>query len=153
LKQALFINLKTKLALNFQIARKRIKISLKIDRRKINFIFFLQGHNKYVFLYEIFEFMTEEQQKIIRNFEVRVHQMFVLCDKLKEENVKLKSQLGEQINVNDSLRKENKQLQLKYDNLKVARMISVNGNDFKMTKSRLSNLMREVDKCIALLNE
>ena len=113
----------------------------------------MQGHNKYVFLYEIFEFMTEEQQKIIRNFEVRVHQMFVLCDKLKEENVKLKSQLGEQINVNDSLRKENKQLQLKYDNLKVARMISVNGNDFKMTKSRLSNLMREVDKCIALLNE
>ena len=97
--------------------------------------------------------MTEEQLKIIRNFEVRVRQVLFLCDKLKEENANLHSQLTEQKNTNDSLNKEIIQLQLKYDNLKVARIISVSGDNFKATKNRLSKLVREVDKCIALLNE
>ena len=120
---------------------------------KKKIVFSLQGRNKYVFLYGIFESMTEEQLKIIRNFEVRVRQTLFLCDKLKEENAKLQLQLTEQKSINDSLREENIQLQLKYDNLKVARMISVNRDDFKVTKNRLSKLVREVDKCIALLNE
>jgi len=97
--------------------------------------------------------MTEEQLKIIRNFEVRVHQILVLCDKLKEENANLQSQLTTQMGINESLNKENSQLQIKYDNLKVARMISVSRDDFKATKDRLSKLVREVDKCITLLNE
>ena len=97
--------------------------------------------------------MTEEQLKIIRNFEVRIRQMFFLCDKLKEENANLLSQLSAQKDVNDSLIKEKTQLQIKYDNLKVAKMISVGRSDFKTTKNRLSKLVREVDKCIALLNE
>jgi len=97
--------------------------------------------------------MTDEQLKIIRNFEVRVRQVFVLCDNLKEENAQLKLQLTAQKSINDSLNKENTQLQLKYDNLKVARMISVRRDDFKATKDRLSKLVREVDKCITLLNE
>jgi len=97
--------------------------------------------------------MTEEQLKIIRNFEVRIRQVLLLCDKLKEENVKLQSQLTEQKSRSDSLIKENTELQLKYDNLKVARMISVGRDDFKAAKNRLSKLVREVDKCIALLNE
>jgi len=96
--------------------------------------------------------MTEEQLKIIRNFEVRVRQTLFLCDRLKEENASLRSRLAAQENENESLSKENSQLQLRYDNLKVARMISVSGNDFKTTKNRLSRLVREVDKCIALLN-
>ena len=38
-------------------------------------------------------------------------------------------------------------------NLKTATAISLNGSDVKETKLRLSKLVREVDKCIALLNE
>jgi len=97
--------------------------------------------------------MTEEQLIIIRNFEVRVHQVLLLCDRLREENESLHSQFLAQKSINESLEKENSQLQLKYDNLKVARMISVNKNDFNATKNRLSKLVRDVDKCIALLNE
>ena len=97
--------------------------------------------------------MTKEQLNITRDFEVRVRQVLFLCDKLREENVKLQSQFTEQKSMNDSLRKEITQVQLKYDNLKVARMISANRDDFKTTKNRLSKLVREVDKCIALLNE
>ena len=40
-----------------------------------------------------------------------------------------------------------------YANLKSARIISINDNELKDTRQRLMKLVREVDKCIALLNE
>ena len=46
-----------------------------------------------------------------------------------------------------------KELEINYTNLKTATTISLNGSDVKETKLRLSKLVREVDKCIALLNE
>ena len=46
-----------------------------------------------------------------------------------------------------------RQLEAKYINLKNARILSINDNDLRDTKQRLAKLVREVDKCIALLNE
>ena len=46
-----------------------------------------------------------------------------------------------------------KSWKINYTNLKTATTISLNGSDVKETKLRLSKLVREVDKCIALLNE
>ena len=43
-------------------------------------------------------------------------------------------------------------LQTDYANLKTAKMIDISSEDMKNAKSRLSKLVREVDKCIALLN-
>jgi predicted RNase H-like nuclease (RuvC/YqgF family) len=76
-----------------------------------------------------------------------------LCDSLKQENADLKLLLAGQKALNESLTEENEQLKNKYDNLKMAKIISVRQNDFSTAKKRLSNLVREVDKCIALLNE
>lgn len=39
-----------------------------------------------------------------------------------------------------------------YQTLKTARMIEVSGGDIKESRARLSKLIREVDKCIALLD-
>ena len=41
----------------------------------------------------------------------------------------------------------------RYNDLKTATAISLDGSDVKGTKQRLTKLVREVDKCIALLNE
>ena len=95
--------------------------------------------------------MTEEQLKIIQNFEIRVHQLLLLCNNLREEKANLHSQLAEQKSINDMLNEKNSYLQLKYDNQKIAQTISGNRNDIKVTKDRLSKLVREVDKCITLL--
>ena len=46
-----------------------------------------------------------------------------------------------------------KVLEVRYTNLKMARTISIHDKDINDTKQRLSRLVREVDKCIALLNE
>jgi len=96
--------------------------------------------------------MIKEQLEIIKKFEDRVHQVMFLCNKLKEENVDLLSQLKVQKNVNNSLTEENKQMKIKYDNLMMAQTIHVSMDDFKTTKERLSKLVRDVDECILLLN-
>lgn len=97
--------------------------------------------------------MTDEQAKMVDNFEARVRQLMFLCDSLKQENADLKLLFAGQKALNESLTEENEQLKNKYDNLKMAKIISVRQNDFSEAKKRLSNLVREVDKCIALLNE
>ena len=97
--------------------------------------------------------MTEEQLKLVANFEARVRQLIFLCDELKQKNALLESKLSEEKEQNQSLEEEIKRLNIKYDNLKMARIISVKQGDFTDAKKRLSKLVREVDKCIALLNE
>jgi hypothetical protein len=98
--------------------------------------------------------MTEEQLKIAANFEARVRQLMFMCDNLRRENADLSSRLTAQQASNDLLTAENKKLNIKYDNLKMVRIISVKQNDFREAKNRLSKLVREVDECIkSLLNE
>jgi len=97
--------------------------------------------------------MTEEQIKTMRSFEVRVHQILLMCDKLREENARLCSQLEEQKSVNVSLNENNSQLKNKYGDLKMAQIIAASKGDFKATKDRLTDLVREVDRCITLLSK
>ncbi|MDR0733388.1 MAG: hypothetical protein LBF08_04930 [Dysgonamonadaceae bacterium] len=97
--------------------------------------------------------MTDEQAKTVANFETKVRQLMSLCDSLKQENANLNALLAGQKALNESLTENNEELKNKYDNLKMAKIISVRQNDFNEAKKRLSNLVREVDKCIALLNE
>jgi hypothetical protein len=97
--------------------------------------------------------MTEDQNKILGVFEARVRQLMFLCDDLKEEIHGLKLQQKDLDESYKTLLEENKILKNKYDNLKMAKIISVKQDDFKAAKNRLSKLVREVDKCIALMNE
>ncbi|MCL1936953.1 MAG: hypothetical protein FWF52_00975 [Candidatus Azobacteroides sp.] len=97
--------------------------------------------------------MTEEQSKLLANFEARVRQLIFLCDEMKEENNDLRLQLEGLKSSYYNLETENKTIKVKYDNLKMARIVSIVQDDFKGAKARLSNLVKEVDKCIALLNE
>ncbi|MDR1610197.1 MAG: hypothetical protein LBS08_01650 [Candidatus Symbiothrix sp.] len=97
--------------------------------------------------------MTDDQAKMVANFEARVRQVMFLCNSLKQENADLNSLLAGQKALNESLTEENEKLKNKYDNLKMAKIIYAKQNDFETAKKRLLNLVREVDKCVALLNE
>ena len=46
-----------------------------------------------------------------------------------------------------------RKLEAMYTDLKTARTLSLYDKDIKDTKQRLTGLVREIDKCIALLNE
>ena len=97
--------------------------------------------------------MTEDQSKLLSIFEFKIRQFMLLCDDLKKENDDLKKQLEKSEKEYKEINEENKTIKTKYDNLKMAKMISFETGDFKAAKNRISKLVKEVDKCIALLNE
>ena len=86
-------------------------------------------------------------------FETQLRHLIYLHDELKRENAELKKLLENEKLKNEKVQAQYDELEVSYTNLKTATAISLNGSDVKETKLRLSKLVREVDKCIALLNE
>ena len=97
--------------------------------------------------------MTEEEKKLLNSFETQLRHLIYLDDELKRENAELKKLLENEKLKNEKVQAQYDELEVSYTNLKTATAISLNGSDVKETKLRLSKLVREVDKCIALLNE
>ncbi len=97
--------------------------------------------------------MTEEEKKLLSTFETQLRHLMYLHDELKRENAGLRKLLENEKLKNEKVRAQYDELEVNYTNLKTATAISLNGSDVKETKLRLSKLVREVDKCIALLNE
>ncbi len=95
--------------------------------------------------------MAEDRTKLLVNLEVRVKQVLLLCEKLKQENSQLRDDLVMKKEEITSLKNEVSLLNKKYDNLKTVRTITAASVDVDTAKMKLSNLVREVDKCISLL--
>ena len=76
-----------------------------------------------------------------------------LFDELKQENADLKLLLRQKEEEIKLLEQSRKELEDRYTDLKMARTISLYDKDIKDTKQRLTSLVREIDRCIALLNE
>lgn len=97
--------------------------------------------------------MTEEDKKLLTTFEGKLRHFMYLYTELKKENTSLKELLSQKEAEISRLEDSRKELEDRYANLKTARIISINDNELRDTKQRLARLVREVDKCIALLNE
>ena len=106
-----------------------------------------------IFVYNFGVVMTEEDKKLLDTFNTRLRHLMFLHDELKRENAELRRILDNEKLKNETLKAKFEELDVNYTNLKTATAISLNGSDVKETKLRLSKLVREVDKCIALLNE
>ncbi|NDV56940.1 hypothetical protein [Bacteroides sp. 519] len=97
--------------------------------------------------------MKAEEKKLLADFESSLRQLMRQHDELKRKYADLEKLLEQQKEETNLVRKDLKRLETDYTNLKIAQAISINGGDVKDARMRLSKLVREVDKCIALLNE
>ena len=61
-------------------------------------------------------------------------------------------QLKQVSQANDLLREENKLLRQDIDSIKSAKVISISQDNVKNARQEINQLIRQVDKCIALLN-
>jgi hypothetical protein len=96
--------------------------------------------------------MIENDEKLLAEFDIRMRQLMYLCDILKEENALMKQELEQKNVVIETLSSEVEALNAKYDNLKFAKSFSSENREERMkAKRRLSKLVRDVDKCIAML--
>lgn len=96
--------------------------------------------------------MTDQEKNLLSDFKLKLKQIIAKHEALKQE----KNQLIEKIDYLEGsiiqLRQENSVIEQKYENLKLARMLNASDDENNDAKNRIQKLVREIDKCIALLN-
>ena len=96
--------------------------------------------------------MTESQQTLA-TFQTRVRQMLLRFQELKKEN----ETLAAAVNANEEnikrLQDQLAQRDRDYQSLKMAKMLEITDGDLQGAKDRLAKLIRDVNKCIAILSD
>jgi len=96
--------------------------------------------------------MTEDDSKLIEQFEGKIRKLVDLYDTVKCSNSELRSQIEAKDEEIRQLKEELASQQESYRNLKRSKVLEVSGHDIDDTKRRVSGLVREIDHCIKLLN-
>lgn len=91
-------------------------------------------------------------EKTLTDFETRVRQMILQFQQLKEENGRLLAQISEQAQEVDELKSKLSQAESDYRSLQMARMLEISDGNLDEAKERLSRMIRQVNKCIAILS-
>ena len=92
-------------------------------------------------------------EKTLATFETRIRQMLLRFQELKKENMDLYGMLEKNEQELTQLRQKLEQKQSDYNSLKMAKMIEITDGDLAGAKDRLSKLIRDVNKCIAILSD
>lgn len=96
--------------------------------------------------------MTSNEQ-ILATFQTRVRQMILRFQELKKENDELYAMVGKNEEDIAQLKKELESKTGEYNSLKMAKMLEVTDGDVESVKARLAKLIRDVNRCIAILTE
>lgn len=96
--------------------------------------------------------MTSSEQTLT-TFQTRVRQMILRFQELKKENEELYQMVDQNEKDIKNLRDRLEQKSNDYDSLKMAKMMEITNGDLEQAKSRLARLVRDVNKCIAILTE
>lgn len=96
--------------------------------------------------------MTSSEQTLA-TFQTRARQMVLRYKQLKQENEELYGMVDSRDREIAALKGELEQKSKDYNALKTARMLSVSDGDIEKSKERLAKLIRDVNKCIAVLTE
>ena len=92
-------------------------------------------------------------EKTLATFETRLRQLLLRFQELKKENGELYAMLESNEKTLKELREKVSQQQSDYDSLKMAKMIEITDGNLDGAKERLSKLIRDVNKCIAILSD
>ncbi len=92
-------------------------------------------------------------EKTLATFETRLRQMILRFQELKKENKELLAIVEQNEKNVAQLREKLEQQQSDYQSLKMAKMIEITDGNLDDAKERLSRLIRDVNKCIAILSD
>lgn len=96
--------------------------------------------------------MTNEELESLKRFQTRVRQLILQYRELQNVIDGYVQRIEVLEAENERLKKQGEQARQEYANLKLAKMIEVGDSDVRDAKTRITKLIHEVDKCIALLN-
>jgi len=96
--------------------------------------------------------MTEHQEQLLAVFEVRVRDLMALCDRQRQKMQELTRSLQLK---DEELRQAIEKVEewkAKYNNMLTAQVFSAKDAEVNGAKKRVMKLVKEIDECIALLN-
>ncbi|MBQ8487159.1 MAG: hypothetical protein IJ533_05885 [Prevotella sp.] len=96
--------------------------------------------------------MTQNEQ-VLAAFESRLRQLILRFQELKKENDELYQMVTKNEQDIKMLESKLAQSERDYNSLKMARMLEISDGDLQGAKDRLARLIREVNKCIAMLSD
>jgi predicted RNase H-like nuclease (RuvC/YqgF family) len=94
-----------------------------------------------------------QSEKVLSTFQTRVRQMLLRYQDLKKENADLFAMTDGLEKRIRQLEEELSQKEKDYESLKMARMITIVDKDLDGAKERVARLIRDVNKCIAVLSD
>ncbi len=97
--------------------------------------------------------MNEGHRLIVKEFKGKIAELMARFNGLEAEKKQLKNELAELQKQIEVLEHEKATLENKYENLKIAKLVSADYNDNQAAKQKINKLLREIDNCIALLNK
>lgn len=95
--------------------------------------------------------MTAKEHELMELLATRVRQLVEQDKGLREHCRDLEASVAERDRQITDLQAQVKAVKAQYDNLKVARTLELSDSDTRNARQRLNHLVRDVDKCIALL--
>ena len=95
----------------------------------------------------------EQNEKTFITLETRVRQMLLRFQELKKENEELYRMVEKSEQEVKLLQEKLAQTEKDYNALKMAKMIEITDGDLQGAKDRLARLIREVNRCIAILGD
>ena len=97
--------------------------------------------------------MTEESLLLVRELKDKIRLVFGEFEKLEKRNEELKQEIVSLKNKIGFLDEEKSILGNKYESLKLAKAIEAGSGGIQAARNKMNRLMREIDKCVALLND
>lgn len=94
-----------------------------------------------------------QSETTLTTFETRVRQMLLRFQELKKENEELYQMVEKNEQDIKSLQEKLALTEKDYNALKTAKMMEITDGDLQGAKDRLAKLIREVNKCIAILGD
>ena len=89
----------------------------------------------------------------LTTFETRVRQMILRFQELKKENENLQALVEKNGRDIQDLQAKLTQADHDYNSLKMAKMMEITDGDLEGAKARLTKLIRDVNRCIAILSD
>ena len=93
------------------------------------------------------------QDDVISLLQGKVKQVIQVAEGYKSDNEQLKLRIDELIEQLYAKSQEIEVIESKYQSLKLAKALTSSSEDVGNAKQKINRMVREIDKCIALLNK
>ena len=94
-----------------------------------------------------------QNEKVLVTFQTRVRQLVLRFQEVKKENADLYAMVDENEKHIKQLEEKLTQMEHDYQSLKMARMMEITDGDLEGAKDRVAKMIRDVNKCIAVLSD